>query len=232
MNFDTFSRRAAEILDEVPAEFLRGVTGVEAHPESEPHPHIAGVYTLGVCASDELSAMTDPEGLHSSLHLYHGSFAAVAFRDEDFDWEGELRETILHEIRHHIEDRAGLPDLRDEDALEEGLSRFMTGEDLPSGWYRHGEEMEADVWRVGEDLFVELRLRGKDLDAVRGDVVDLTVLDEPLQARMPDDVEPGDILSFDGEGLERPGGGFGDLHLILVTSGSFEQREDSSNRGL
>jgi hypothetical protein len=215
MDFDTFSRRAAEILEEVPAEFLRGVTGVETHPESERHPHLAGVYTLGVCTDDALSAMTDPEGMRSRLHLYHGSFAALAFRDEDFDWEAELRETILHEIRHHIEDRAGLPDLRDEDALEEALSRFLAGETLPPGWYRHGEEMEEDVWRVGDDLFVELRLRAKDLLAARGDVVGLTILDEPLEARLPADLAPDDVLTFAGEGLERPGGGFGDLHLVV-----------------
>jgi len=215
MDFEDFSRRAEEILGEIPATYLRGVTGVEVHAEVRSHDHLAGVYTLGTCEDDPLSRMTDPEALRSRVHLFHGSFVAIALRDRFFDWEAELRETILHEIRHHLEDRAGLPDLRDEDAMDEALHRHACGEDVPPGWYRLGEAMEPDVWRVGDDLFVELRLRPADLDRIRGTTASLTVLGEPLEAEIPEDVEPREMLSFEGAGLERAGGGFGDLHLAL-----------------
>jgi hypothetical protein len=216
VDLDTFTKRAGEILDEVPEEFLRGIAGVEVHELPEPHPHVAGVWTLGMCADDELTRLASPDTMRSRVHLYHGSFVEVARRDPSFDWEAELRETILHEIRHDLEDRAGLPDLRNEDALEDALSRFVTGEELPPRWYRHGEAMERDVWRVGDDLFVELWLRDADLERIRGGIARLVVLGEPFEPEIPEDVEPGETLSFDGAGLDRPGGGYGALHLVLV----------------
>jgi hypothetical protein len=220
MDFDTFSRRAAEILEEIPGEFLQGVVGVEVHPETEAHPHLPELVTLGMCTDDELTRLTDPEAMRSRVHLYHGSFAALARREPGLDWEGELRETILHEIRHHLEDRAGILDLRVEDALADALARFHRGEDLPGGWYRHGESMEPDTWRVEDDLFVELHVRPAEVDGLRGETVRTTVLDEPFEARIPEDVASGEILTFDGAGLERPGGGWGDLHLVIRVRGS------------
>lgn len=220
MDFDTLSRRAAEILEEIPREFLRGVVGVEVHPEAEEHPHLPDLFTLGLCTDDELTRLTDPEAMRSRVHLYHGSFAAIGRREPGFDWEGELRETILHEIRHHIEDRAGLLDLRIEDALADALARFHQGEEPPEGWYRHGERMEPDVWRVEDDLFVELHLRPAEMAALRGTTAHLTVLDEPFEAEIPEDVEPGEILSYSGAGLDRPGGGWGDLQLVVRVRGT------------
>lgn len=220
VDFDTFSRRATEILEEIPGEFLRGVVGVEVHPEADEHPHLTGLFTLGLCADDEMTRLTAPEAMRSRVHLYHGSFAAIARREPAFDWEGELRETILHEIRHHLEDRAGILDLRIEDALGDALARFRQGEDPPAGWYRHGERMEPDVWRIEDDLFVELHLRPADLESIRGETVETTVLDEPLEAEIPRDVAPGEILTFEGAGLDCPGGGYGDLHLVVRVRGA------------
>ena len=215
MDFQTFARRAEEILAGIPPEFLRGITGVEAHRSAPSHPHLPEVYTLGECANDAVSALTEPEALRSRVHLYHGAFARVARRDPDFDWEAELRETILHEIRHHIEDRAGILDLRHEDDEDDALHRFYHGEEMPDGWYRAGEELEPDLFRIGDDLFLELRLRDADLESILGREIELFVLDEPFMAEIPDDLSPGEILTFTGEGLERPGGGFGDLHLVV-----------------
>jgi hypothetical protein len=216
MDFETFSRRAAEILDGVPPEFMTDVTGVEAHRAEKRHPHLPEVFTLGECGPDEVSHMTDPGTVRSRIHLYHGSFAALAGKDPEFDWEGELKETILHELRHHLEDRAGLLDLLREDAMEDALARWQAGEDLPEGWYRAGEEMEEDVFRVGDDLFVELRLREEDFRVLLGRDEELTVLDEPFLAGIPEDLAPDEILSFEDEGLERPGGGYGELHIVFV----------------
>lgn len=115
MQFDRFARRAEEIVAAIPAPFLEGVVGVEVHRRALPDAELDGVFLLGECADDEVTAMTDPGAMRSRVHLYHGSFTAVARRDPDFDWERELAETILHEIRHHIEDRAGITDLLLED---------------------------------------------------------------------------------------------------------------------
>jgi hypothetical protein len=215
MDFDRFARLAGEILAGIPPEFLEGVVGVEAHRRELPHPHLGAIYTLGECVDDEVTRLTDPGSLRSRVHLYHGSFRALAALDPAFDWEGEVEETILHEIRHHIEDRAGIKDLLCEDAEAEALSRFRAGEEMREGWYRGGERMEPDVWRVGDDLFVELRLRSQDLRRLRGEEVETTVLGEPLRASIPEDAEAGETLTYRGEGLEREAGGYGDLHLVL-----------------
>jgi predicted Zn-dependent protease with MMP-like domain len=216
VDFDRFASRAEEILREMPPEFLRGVTGVEVHRQVKSHSQVAGFYTLGECASDEVTSLTDPGALRSRIHLYHGSFLALARADPDFDVEAELRETILHEVRHHIEDRAGIRDLLDEDAEDEALARFHDGQEMPRGWYRAGERMERGVWRVGDDLFVEVDLRFADVAARAGDRLEMTVLDERFDPEIPEDVEPGEILTYGGDGLERDhGGGTGDLHLVL-----------------
>jgi hypothetical protein len=120
MDFARFSRRAAEIIAGIPEEFLRGIVGIEAHRSPKEDPELEGVFILGECEDDPATALTDPEALRSRIHLYHGSFRAVAAGDDGFDWEEELAETILHEIQHHIEDRAGIPDL-----ILEDLRRFV-----------------------------------------------------------------------------------------------------------
>jgi hypothetical protein len=219
MDFDTFARRAEEILREIPEEFLHGVLGVEVHRRVERHPHLPGIHTLGVCASEDVRLMADPGDTSSRVHLYHGSFVEAARLDPTFDFEHELRETILHEIRHHLEDRAGLPDLRREDDLFEALARFRAGEDLPEGWYRYGRPFEEDAWAVLDDLFLELRLRREELESMRGRVVEVIVDGEPLEVEMPDDLEAGEVLSYPGEGLESDRGVLGDLHLVVRVRG-------------
>ncbi len=111
MQFDRFARRAEEIVAGIPPRFLEGVVGVEVHRRAVQHPEVEDVYTMGECGDDEVTLLTDPEAIRSRVHLYHGSFAALARREPEFDWEGELEETILHELRHHLEDRAGITDL-------------------------------------------------------------------------------------------------------------------------
>jgi len=127
MNFAQFSDRAEEILAAVPAEFLGGVTGVHAHRAAKEDPEIPDYFVMGECGDDEVAALTDPEALRSRIHLYHGSFRAIAREEPEFDWDGELVETILHELRHHIEDRAGILDLRLEDAWDEAEARIRAG---------------------------------------------------------------------------------------------------------
>ena len=97
------------------------------------------------------------------------------------------------------------------------------GLDVPRGWYRRGEELEPDVYAVELDLFVELRLRRPELERLRGTTLSLTVLGEPLEVDLPEDVEPGETLTVEGLGLvagddeEAESEGeeeAGDLHLI------------------
>ena len=69
------------------------------------------VYILGEYCDDLLGRY---------INLYYGSFAAMA-KNEDWteeDWEQELRQTLSHELTHHMEGRSGLHALDDKDEAE------------------------------------------------------------------------------------------------------------------
>lgn len=181
MTFDEFERRAHEIFDAIPPELRGGIEYVAVSEEAMPHPELPEVYTLGECATGELDlGMETPDTLRSGVHLYYGSFAALAELDPDFDWEGELEETVVHEVRHHRESTAG------EDALEDfdyaADENFKRREGLPFDplFYRSGEPLEEGGWEVDGDEFVEIELtaaqfqRLEEVQAeVRGHLVSL-----------------------------------------------------------
>jgi hypothetical protein len=218
--YDEFAARAKEIAAAIPAEFMEGVEDVAIHRGKKTHPLIEDVVTLGEC-EPSIARLTETGVVRSIVHLYYGSFASLARDDERFDVDAELRETIEHELQHHIEDKAGVKSLEDDDDLFDAHQRFRAGLGAPRGWWRRGERMDDGVYAVEDDLFVELRLRRADLLARRGTTVRLTVLGEALDAEIPKDAVPGDVLTFEGEGLAPDGddGGdgeeAGDLHLVL-----------------
>ena len=72
------------------------------------HPFLPNIFTLGECHTDYLATGLEGDGeTHSTLLLHYGSFVELADRDPAFDWEGELWETVLHELLHHREAAAG-----------------------------------------------------------------------------------------------------------------------------
>ena len=62
-----------------------------------------------------------------NIAVDYGFFLEVA--GEGFDWEAEVWETLLHELRHHLESLAGRDDLVQEDLRR--LDAFRRGG--PSG---------------------------------------------------------------------------------------------------
>ena len=52
--------------------------------------------------------------------LYYGSFAALAEKEDwtEEDWRAELRQTLSHELTHHMETRGGLHALDDKDEAQ------------------------------------------------------------------------------------------------------------------
>lgn len=200
-DFDAFSARAQELVRAIPAEFLEGIESVDVHREVKRHPLLPEIVTLGECATSPLSTLAGEEAFRSTVHLYYGSFAEQAAQDPGFEVDAELRETIEHEIQHHIEDRAGVKTLLDEDALFEAHARFRAGLEVPPGWYRMGEALAPGVWAVDLDLFVELDLRAPEFAALRGRTLRLTVLDEPLEVDLPADADPEEVFTVEGAGL-------------------------------
>jgi hypothetical protein len=199
--YEAFAARAKEITTSIPARFLQGVEDVVVHRERLAHPLIDEVVTLGECEPSLLVAIAGDDAVRSIVHVYYGSFTDLAARDPRFDVDRELEETIRHEIQHHLEDRAGVRTLIDEDDLVDALHRFQAGLENPAGWWRRGTRLERGVWAVGDDLFVELRLRRPEFEARRGTTVALTVLGEAFEAEIPSDAEAGEVLTYEGEGL-------------------------------
>ena len=116
MTFERFRSLIAELVDEIPEEFMRGLGGVRVLPEARLEPEFEDVYRmgeyLGPGSSDFLGA---GEGLGRQVVIYYGSFVAIAEDDPDFDWEDEAWETVTHELRHHVESLAGEDRLVQED---------------------------------------------------------------------------------------------------------------------
>ena len=118
-----------DILDEMaegfPAVLFEELNGgVNLLEEALPDPEFpAGeMYILGEYCDDLLGRY---------INLYYGSFSALAEQEDwtEDDWRRELRETLAHELTHHMESRAGTHALDDKDAEELAEFRREFGED-------------------------------------------------------------------------------------------------------
>lgn len=157
MDLKRFEARARAMWEEVPSRFLEGVDGLVVSPDVASHPDLPEVRTLGECITEVFpSGWQGPETVRSLLVLYHGSFEAVSRTRPSFDWDGELWETITHELRHHLES------LADEDALEgvdyamDQASRRYAGEAFDPLYYRSGERREGGRFQVESNWYLEI----------------------------------------------------------------------------
>ena len=110
--------QAGDLLDKLAESFPEALFdelngGVNLLEEAVPDQEFpeARVYVLGEYCNDLLGRY---------INLYYGSFAAMA-ENEDWteeDWEQELRQTLSHELTHHMEGRSGLHALDDKDEAE------------------------------------------------------------------------------------------------------------------
>jgi hypothetical protein len=117
LDIDSFHDMLEEISKEIPDELFKELNGgILLLPESKLHPEseTPSLYTMG-------EYRTQIPGLGRYIVIYYGSFMK-AFGE----WvnpsmlRSELRKTLLHEFRHHVETLAGVKDLiiEDEIALE------------------------------------------------------------------------------------------------------------------
>ncbi len=210
MDFDRFEHRAHEIFDAIPPEFRGGIEYVQVSPDAVSHPELPDVYTMGECSTGELDlGMEGPEGFRSGIHLYHGSFARLAELDEAFDWEGELHETIVHELRHHRESAAGEDALEDFDfAADENFKR-REGLVFDPLFYRSGEPVGEGAWEVDGDLFVERVVDADEFASM--EEVRVEVDGRRVSAPRPEAL--GDVSFLY---LEEAGEGPGEVAVVLV----------------
>ncbi|HEX6971224.1 MAG TPA: metallopeptidase family protein [Limnochordia bacterium] len=109
MGIDAFTRLADRLLTRVPPALVDGLNGgINISPEAKQRPEDPpDVYILGEYVTDDY--------LGAFIVIYFGSFRAL-FEDDEI--EQELWKTLLHEIRHHVEARAGIDALDREDLAE------------------------------------------------------------------------------------------------------------------
>lgn len=151
MKLDRFRAMVREMADEVPAEYLDGVASIDVSRRTLPHPVHGDVYTLGEC----VPIHGDSDEVLSRVVLYHGSFLALAQEREDFDWQQETWETLLHELRHHLEWRADTERLEVYDwAAEQGFAR-AEGRPYDPLFYEAGEWMAPGIFRIEDDVFID-----------------------------------------------------------------------------
>src|SRR5688572_15001466 len=108
MEFEAFAALIAEMVADVPDQFMRDLQGVHVLPEAVREEEFEDVYRMGEYLDPgPADFLGGGEGLGRHVAIYHGSFAAIAEMDPDFDWEDEAWETLTHELRHHVESLAG-----------------------------------------------------------------------------------------------------------------------------
>ena len=114
MDIDGFQRILEEVAATIPAELLRDLNGgIALQPEAKYHPfaqardlYIMGEYNVQI------------PGLGRYIAIYYGSFERVfgaATPNKDANLQEEVRKTLIHELRHHIESLSGVKDLERED---------------------------------------------------------------------------------------------------------------------
>jgi hypothetical protein len=162
-DFEATARRAWEA---IPEEYLQGIDGLTVSREALAHPHLDGIYTLGMCETEAYpSEWVGPDTLRSVVVLYFGSFQKLAAMDPDFDWEAEIFETVEHEVRHHLESLAGQDDLGDVDyAMDEGFKRFE-GMDFDPWYYQRGDPLGRGTYAVEDHVFIEQVWKASDFEA-------------------------------------------------------------------
>jgi predicted Zn-dependent protease with MMP-like domain len=218
MRFDAFSRAAHEAFESIPEEFREGVDGLVIRAERVPHPTLPEVHTLGQCITEAYpSDWHGPETLRSVVVLYHGSFQALAEEDPDFDWEGELWETLTHELRHHLESLANEDDLEGVDyAMDEAFHR-AEGQEFDPFYYQSGVEIAPGLFQVEYDFFLEQVWTREGFEATR----EISFQWHGLDYRVPRPETLGDLHYLWVTGVEV---GPGTLQLVLVRRRSWWER--------
>jgi Zincin-like metallopeptidase len=155
MRFADFEVMIRRLCSEVPPDFLDGIAEVVVSPRVVPHPERSEIFTLGECVPLPVQLGSGVDGIQSRIVLYYGSFAALAERQDEFDWRLEAWETLTHELRHHLEWRARAPDLEDFDwAVEHNFARH-DGEPFDPTFFLSGELLAEGVYQVEDDIFID-----------------------------------------------------------------------------
>jgi hypothetical protein len=155
-----FEAMVREMGRELPREYQEGVVAIEVTGKTVPHPVRPGIFTLGECIPHSFGAPGEADAeLRSTIQLHYGSFAALAASDAGFAWRQEAWETLLHEVRHHLEWRAQAAALEAFDAAVEANYARQDREPFEPLFFLDGERLAPDVTKVEDDVFMDRPLR-------------------------------------------------------------------------
>jgi hypothetical protein len=213
VTFDEFEGRARDEWDRIPGEYRQGVDGMVVDRSARPHPSLPDVYTLGECVTESYpSALGDADSIRSVVVLYYGSFFRLSRLDPDFDWSGELWETLTHELQHHLESLAADDSLTDMDyAADENYKRYQ-GEAFDPFFFQHG--LPADGWRRVEDEFF------LEVPAPAGETLRFEWQGAGYEVPLPVTAAAVTFITITAGVKDAPGG----LHLVVVRQRSWRER--------
>ena len=97
-----YSQFLSELVDELPEEFFRELSGGVIVSEAAPVPDYARANDLFTLGHYQVS-----HGMRQIV-MYRGSFNRVYPLAQGEEAKGLLRGILRHEFRHHLESRAGL----------------------------------------------------------------------------------------------------------------------------
>jgi hypothetical protein len=155
MDRESFEEMIRGMTERIPSEYLDGIVEITVSPRVVPHPDRPEIFTLGHCIPIHAGDGAAGDPIQSRVVLYHGSFAALAEFQQDFDWEGEAWETLTHEIRHHVEWLAREESLEAYDEAAEANFARLAGEEFDPLFYLGAEQVSPGVYRVEDDWFVD-----------------------------------------------------------------------------
>ena len=126
IDIDEFTEMADEIVNTLPQEFFRELNGgvlvlegFKLHPDSVPE---APLYVMGEYTHNHM--------MGRYVSVYYGSFARTYGWLDHAELREQLRKTIVHEFRHHLESLSGRRELEIEDAVQlaDYKNRYKIGE--------------------------------------------------------------------------------------------------------
>lgn len=125
MTLDEFERLIADMVDEIPEQFMRDLQGVHVLPDVRREEEFDDdVFRMGEYMDPgPEDFLGSNEGLGRHVVIYYGSFREIAGNDPNFDWEEEAWDTLTHELKHHVESLAGEDFLVQEDDERSRLFR-------------------------------------------------------------------------------------------------------------
>lgn len=117
ISIERFGNILDELAEELPKEFYDGLNlGVRLEPSPKLHPQARknDLYILGEYSQSPMGR---------GIVIYYGSFEKLLGNLDEDKIKKEMRKTLRHEFRHHIEGRAGERGLEKED--EKNLSNYL-----------------------------------------------------------------------------------------------------------